>query len=141
MNLYAESSAVLAWLLGEPTGNELARLLGGAARVVTSSLTGVECARALGREHREGRLSAVQELAALRLLDDAATGWHIHELSEAVLTRARLRFPSEPVRTLDALHLATATRFLDALGRLTILSLDDRVRANATGLGLGVLPE
>ena len=141
MNLYAESSAVIAWLVGEPQGEKVRRLLADADRVVTSALTSVECARSVGRAHGQGRLTAAEELAALRLLDMAKAAWHVHELSEPVLTRASQRFPLEPVRTLDALHLATAWRFNDALGRVTVLSLDERIRTNATGLGLEVLPE
>ena len=64
----------------------------------------------------------------------------MHELSDPVLERAKQRFPVEPVRTLDALHLATASRFREALGRVTVLSLDERIRGNAPGLGLELLP-
>lgn len=141
MNLYAESSAIIAWLVGEPQGGRIRRLLTEADRIVTSSLTSVECARSLGRAHRDGRLSAAEELAALHLLDVALAGWHVHELSEPVLARASQQFPHEPVRTVDALHLATASRWQHVLGGLTVLSLDERIRTNATGLGLDVLPE
>ncbi len=136
MNLYAESSAVLAWLLGEPAGEKSRSALAKATRVVTSSLTVLECARAIARGRMAGRLTATEELAALHLLDSAASGWHVHDLSEAVLARARQRFPVEPIRSLDALHLATAAKFRDALGQVTLLSLDERIRANAPGLGL-----
>ncbi len=140
MNLYVESSAVLAWLVGEPAGESARRAMDGAERVVTSSLTALECARSLGRAHRAGRLNAAEELAALRLLDVAAAGWYVHDLSDEVVARARQRFPVEPVRTLDALHMATASLFRDALGRVTLLSLDERIRGNALGLGLELLP-
>lgn len=140
MIVYAESSAVLAWLLGEPTQALVRRALADADRVVASSLTGVECARGLARARATRRLRATEELAALRLLDVAEIGWDVHDLSERVLRRARAAFPVEPVRTLDALHLATATLFQEALGPLSILSFDDRVRANAGKLGLDLIP-
>lgn len=54
--------------------------------------------------------------------------------------RLAIRFPNEPVRTLDALHLATAVLFREALGSVTMVSLDERVRSNASGLGLEVAP-
>jgi len=47
--VYAESSAVLAWLLGEPSQNVVLEQLRGAERVVSSSLTALECARGLAR--------------------------------------------------------------------------------------------
>lgn len=53
-------------------------------------------------------------MAALGLLDVAARNWDVHELTERVLARARLPFPVEPIRTLDALHLATAAVFFEA---------------------------
>lgn len=140
MNLYAESSAVLAWLVGEPDGEAVRGALSEADRVVTSSLTAVECARSLGRAQREGRLTIAEELAALRLLDVALAGWNVHELSDPVLARARQPFPAEPVRTLDALHLATAVQFREALGVVTVLSLDERIRRNVPGMGLDLLP-
>jgi predicted nucleic acid-binding protein len=136
--VYVESSAVLAWLLGEPKARAVRKLLAGAERVVSSSLTAVECARALGRGRASKRLSARDELAALRLLDVAARSWDVHELTDRVLARARLPFPVEPVRTLDALHLATAALFLEALGRVALLSLDERLLANAAPLGFDV---
>ncbi|MGE0553879.1 MAG: type II toxin-antitoxin system VapC family toxin [Gemmatimonadales bacterium] len=136
MIVYAESSAVLAWLLGEPTATAVRTALGGAERVVSSSLTAVECARALARGRASGRVTSRDELAALRLLDVATGNWDVHDLTERVLSRARLPFPVEPVRTSDALHLATAAIFLEAIGQLSLLSLDERVLANGSALGM-----
>lgn len=141
MIVYAESSAVLAWLLGEPGASQVRGILAGAERVVSSALTAVECARGLARARAANRISAEGELAALRLLDVAESVWDVHDLSEALLVRARAGFPSEPVRTLDALHLATATLFHDALGRVTLLSHDERIRSNGAASGLELSPE
>ena len=140
MIVYAESSAVLGWLLGEPGEAALRDALVSAEHVVSSALTAVECGRALSRGAASGRLRPTDELAAQRLLDEAAATWVVHDLSERVLRRARGRFPVEPIRTLDALDLATALVFQEALGQLTVLSLDDRIRENAAALGLGVAP-
>jgi hypothetical protein len=41
---------------------------------------------------------------------------------------------------LDAVHLATAERLSSALPDLLVLSTDDRVRRNASGLGFAVRP-
>lgn len=48
--------------------------------------------------------------------------------------------PGDPVRSLEALHIASAVVLADALGPLSILPLDDRVLAAAIGLGVPVLP-
>lgn len=141
MIVYAESSAILSWLLGEPS-EEIARsILKDAESVVTSSLTAVECSRGLARARALGRVSDAGELAALRLLDVAESSWDVHDLSDQVMSRARAAFPSEPIRTLDALHLATALIFREALGDVCLLSFDERIRDNARALGITVLPE
>lgn len=138
--MYAESSGVLAWILGEPGGDRVRTSLAAAERVTSSTLTAVECARALARGVAVGRFGRTEELAALRLLDDAAGSWVTLDLSSQVLSRARAPFPVEPVRTLDALHLATALAFREALPSLTVVSLDERVRDNARELGLPLIP-
>jgi predicted nucleic acid-binding protein len=140
MILYAESSAVLSWLLGEPAQRGVIAELEAAEQVVTSALTGVECARALARARAAQRIKVVEERAALHLLDEAMVSWHVLDVSEDVIVRARGEFPREPVRSLDALHLASASLLFDAAGTLTLLSLDERVRANGRALGMQVMP-
>ncbi len=58
------------------------------------------------------------------------------ELSGEVLTRAGQPFPVEPVRTLDAIHLATALVFTKAYPDLQILTFDQRISNNAQPLGI-----
>lgn len=138
MIVYAESSAVLAWLLGEPTAPAVRETLRRAERVVASTLTPLECARALARGVALGTLDRDAARAAERLLTGAARGWALLELTGPPVERAARRFPHEPVRTLDALHLATALEFQAALGTLTVLSLDARIRENAAALGMAL---
>lgn len=140
MIAYAESSAVLTWLLGERREGAVRRALAAAERVVASTLVPLECARALARGTTTGRLGASDELAALQLLQQVSESWVTLDMTGRVLDRARARFPVEPVRTLDAVHLATVTQFHEAYGRLTVVSLDERIRENATALGLPIAP-
>jgi predicted nucleic acid-binding protein len=137
--VYAESSAVLAWLLGESRQKEVTSALSSAGHVVTSALTPVECARGVARARQLGRISRTEELAALRLLDGAVLSWNVLDLSDEVVAHARVAFPLEPVRTLDAVHLATARVFHQALGSVGMLSFDDRLRANAQALGMSLI--
>ena len=65
----------------------------------------------------------------------------MHAITDSVLLRARSPMPGDPVRTLDALHVATMTVLRESVGPLAVLSLDDRVRACAMALGFVVLPE
>lgn len=140
MIVYAESSAVLAWLLGESTKGLVHETLRQADRVVTSVITDVECARAIVRGSSLGHLTRAQAVVLVRQSREAQAGWDRIELSDAVRDRAAAPFPVEPMRSLDAIHVASAELAERALGDVTVLSFDDRVRANTTALGLPVLP-
>jgi hypothetical protein len=56
------------------------------------------------------------------------------------LERARRPFPREPVRTLDALHLACLLSLRDELPEIAVVSLDGRIRTNADALGFDLRP-
>ena len=59
-------------------------------------------------------------------------------VTDAVLARVGRPFPVEPIRTLDAVHLATAELLDDAPQLVTIVTRDHRVRENAQALGFAV---
>lgn len=108
--------------------------------VLTSDLSLVECERALHRLDSLGLLSPTQ-IADLRdRLRIVTTHWTFMALDREVVESAKDSFPVEPVRSLDALHLASALRAADLLPGLAILSLDQRIRDNALPLGLPVHP-
>ena len=134
--MYAETSAVLAWLFGEPAGGMVRRSIDGAARVVSSVLTIVEAERAISRA--EG-LALISPAAAAQLRGLAArtmTQWNLLEVVPNVRRRTGQVFPRETVRTLDALHLASALEFLTLHPDLRVLTLDDRIASNLEPLGL-----
>ena len=140
MNVYAESSAVLRWLLGQARAEEVRQILNAADVVVTSTLTLVESDRALIRGAALNELSPKESDVTRIQLNTSALAWAIIPLDDETLTGARQAFPSEPVRTLDALHLASAVTARDAVGELVVLSLDSAIRKNASALGFEVLP-
>lgn len=57
-----------------------------------------------------------------------------------IVERARRPFPLEPIRTLDAIHSATALVARSAVLGIALLSLDDRVRRCGRQLGFELLP-
>jgi predicted nucleic acid-binding protein len=140
LNLYAESSAVLAWLLGESDSEVVRARLADADEVLTSDLTLVECERALIRARILLRLRESEIMRRRRALETAAAHWTLLRISPAIIERARSPFPGDPVRTLDAVHLASALGAAQTADDLAILSLDRRVRHSARALGLEVLP-
>ena len=64
---------------------------------------------------------------------------YIVGVTDAVLTRAGRPFPKEPIRTLDAVHLATAELLGEPPQLVTIVTRDARVRENARALGYAVV--
>jgi predicted nucleic acid-binding protein len=140
MNLYADSSAVLAWLLEEPTADAVEQAFDRAEGVVASDLTLVECDRALIRAYALGVLTEMESVRRRALLEAVAVNWIVLKLDREVLERARRRFPAEPLRTLDALHIASALVARSAISDLALLSLDGWVRENGAALGFAVLP-
>ena len=138
--VYAESSGVLRWLLGTADAHALGSALAGAQMVVTSALTSAEVGRTLRRLVATAVLDAPAGDRAWERYSAAAAHWHLYGVTEAVLARAAQAFPREPLRTLDAIHLATAALFALEVVPPTVLSVDQPVRANAHALGLSVLP-
>lgn len=138
MNVYAESSAVLAWLLGEPKGESAYDLLESADNVYCSDLLFVECERALIRVEAAGALTTAAARDRRAALNREARFWMVSRIGGEILDRARQPFPREPVRSLDAIHLATlivgASIFLD----IELLSFDERIRENAAALGFAI---
>jgi predicted nucleic acid-binding protein len=101
-------------------------------------LTFAEVARAILRARVGGRVTREQERAAVAALRRFERRSYIVAVSTTVLMRVRRPFPIEPVRTLDAVHLATAEALGEPPSLVTIVTRDSRVRDNATALGYGV---
>ena len=80
-----------------------------------------------------------------RLSDEergAVRGLHVFErrcdvvaVTADILARVGRSFPVEPIRTLDAIHLATAEVLGEPPPLVTIVTRDARVRDNARALG------
>lgn len=140
MTLYAESSGVLAWLLDEAAASAVRQHLAKADIVIASDLTLIECDRVLIRAAALGDLTEADAASRRAHLTTAAAHWNILRMSSEIVDRARQPFPGEPIRTLDAIHLASALVARSAATGLEVLSLDDRIRAAAKKLGLPLQP-
>lgn len=121
--IYLDSSVVLAWLFAEdrvPAEGFWSQTF------VASRLLEYEV---FNRVHARGG-SASHGAAARRLIDRV----QLLEMSAEVLSRALLPF-APPVRTLDALHLASLD-FLRARGlSIMLATYDERLGAAARSLG------
>jgi len=112
--------------------------VGAGGRRVTSALTIAESARAILRARTGGRLTVEQERAIVRALRRFELRVSVVAITDAVLARVRRPFPIEPVRTLDAVHLATAELLGEPPQLVTIVTRDTRVGDNARALGYAV---
>jgi predicted nucleic acid-binding protein len=140
VKIYAESSAVLAWLLGEDAAPRVREVLSKAELVMASDLTLLECDRVLIRAVALGEIEEAVAADRRARLNAAATHWHLLRLSADIVDRARQPFPAEPIRTLDAIHLASALAGRSGVAGVELLSLDDRVRRAGEQLGFRLQP-
>lgn len=113
-------------IVDEPESAALQHAMGSWSAWTSSALLGVEAVRACRRLGE-----AVADAAEARLSDVALV-----PMDDAVLASARRLDPSE-LRSLDAIHLATALSIGTDLGAL--FSYDDRLTAAAKAAGLPVL--
>lgn len=122
---YIDASAFVKLVAPEPETSALARALASWARVVSSEILEVEVMRAARRRGVEPVEVARGQLARVRLLPlDARTRHSAGEIGDAAL------------RTLDAIHLATAVGLAGRCG--AFFAYDRRLSDAARALGLAV---
>jgi uncharacterized protein len=130
---YIETSALLSALLEDDKDARAA--IDASGRRVTSALTLAEAFRAIVRGRSAGRLTSDEERAALDTLQMFERRVDIVAVTDAVLARVGRPFPMEPIRTLDAIHLATAELLGEPPPLMVVVTRDARVRDNARALG------
>lgn len=134
--IYLETSALLTWLFNETGAMEVIETVNAADLVVTSLLIRIETARACNRALREKLVNSSQHTMMLESFESHRKAWFHMNMDEAVILRASQNFPIEPVRSFDALHLATALEYRKLYLHCRVLSLDKRIRENAAALGM-----
>jgi len=120
---YLDSSALVKLAVEEPESRALRAYLKRRKPLVSSALARTEVIRALLAEGDEGVTRGRDVLAAVDLV----------RLNDRVLNAAGVLSPSD-VRSLDAIHLATAQQLGSDLGAL--VSYDERMLGAAKRLGL-----
>jgi uncharacterized protein len=120
---YLDSSAIVKLAVAEPESGALRRHLRRRRPLVTSALARTEVLRALLPAGDTAVASGRAVLADIELA----------RVNERVLMAAASLEPAE-LRTLDAIHLATAQRFGAELAQ--VVTYDDRMLAAAARLGI-----
>lgn len=132
MTAYLDSSVLLRHVL---LGEEPIRHALAFPRVVSSELLEIECRRVLHRYRLAGELNDETLAAASERLETVLAGIDLLELSGPIKQRAMAPFPVN-VRTLDALHIATAVEIEESAGGVTLFSHDRNMNLCAKCLGL-----
>jgi predicted nucleic acid-binding protein len=133
VKVYLDTSVVLAYYL---EGSKALEKVPRDASVGSSRLLWIEFARVLERAIRGNQLTPEQAIGIRRAFDGMSAGMDRLRLGEAVLRRAEGSFPLV-VRSLDALHLASAAVWCDsdAPSELELWSLDRQMNLCAAAMG------
>jgi predicted nucleic acid-binding protein len=121
--IYLDSSAIVKLVIAEPQSTALRRFLRRRRPLLSSALARTEVVRAVLEEGERGIARARVVLARLDLV----------RVNDRVLEAAGELLPAE-LRSLDAIHLATARQLGSDLGNL--VTYDDRMLNAARLLGL-----
>ncbi len=132
--LYLDTSVALRATLERGTTAEIEARIAAAPALVTSRLSLVESARALLRLRQQGSVTEGRLADARRELDALWTRCELWELTPAVCDLACHVAPERPLRTLDALHLATFLLARRRIEGLELLTADERLEEAAGSL-------
>lgn len=139
--MYLDSCILVKLLVVEPDSERFARALSGQL-AVTSELAHTEVFSALLARERAGHIAATDRRRAWKEYEARVASGEIkiEPLNSLVLKKARHTLerchPKVPLRTLDAIHLATA----DLCQSFPLVTTDARLRDAAAHLGLEVYP-
>ena len=141
--MYLDSAVLVKLVVREPDSLFYAGQVDGQAGVSTSQLALTECWSALFRKQREGAIDAKGRRSAWRKLEQyvADGALDLVPVDRGVLRRANQIIerchPQVPVRSLDAIHLATALLWREQSGGNLVMATHDAAlgtAARASGL-------
>ena len=136
---YVDTSALVKRYIDEAGRREVLRLLR-RYECVTSALLPVELRGALRRRVSEGTLDASRLPAILKRVATDRAYWTQVEVGAEVLVAAETLVATHPLRTLDAIHVASAQIFMARASTPDVLfvSADTRQTDAAAAIGLVV---
>lgn len=139
--MYLDSCIIVKLLVVEPDSDFFIRSLAGKT-LVSSELSRTEVFSALLARERGGKISTAERRRAWREFEKRIADEEIQlEPLEATVLRKAVHLlerchPQVPLRTLDAIHLATA----DLLQDFPLVTTDGRLRDAATLSGSQIFP-
>ena len=130
--VYIDTSALVKLVVREAESDALERALPDLGELATSAITSIELAREVARARADGTAEVADDYAILALLAALAEV----PLDVEVRSAAASLTPIE-LRTLDAIHLASALTLADDL--TAVLAYDKRLQNAARSRGITVL--
>lgn len=128
---YFDTSALVKNYVQE-AGSTQARQLLAAYEFLSSAITPIELRSAVQRRYRQGEITRPNYHAILARVKTDRSYWQLVETVPQVLTKAEDTVVKYSVRTLDAVHLASALIIQHSLGTpLPFVSADERQLAAA----------
>lgn len=142
---YWDTSTLSKLYLPEADSSAFARKAAGSATIVTAKLALYEMRRVAFRKESDGLIPANTAEVVLSQVDqDIAAGQiRVAEMDlsveaefNAIMARCYRHAPPIPIRTFDAIHLATAR----VAGETEVVATDNRLREAAKLLGFSLFP-
>ena len=127
MNLAYFDTSVLVKNYIQETGSARVRELLETYEFVSSAMAPIELHSAVRRRHRQGELSRQNYASILSRVKQDRSFWQLVEPVPPVLTKAEELVVAYNVRTLDAVHLASAIVIQDSIGaQFPFITADER---------------
>jgi predicted nucleic acid-binding protein len=141
MMLYLDASALVKRYVAEMGSPEVGEAIAAAEMIATVIISRAEIAAALAKSVRTGRLTREDALASLQVF---RREWHDFvrvQVTEMVVARADDLAWEHNLRGYDAVQLAAATLWQDAIGEaVTMATFDRQLWAAADQIGLVPYP-
>jgi predicted nucleic acid-binding protein len=134
LNVFLDSSALAKRYVQEPGSDRVEAILSSASSLGISVICVAEVVAALCRRRRERKLSEQQYLKAKRALFEDVEDASVVNVTDQIMARAIELLERWPLRSSDALHVASAAAWSAEL----FVSADERQCAAARGCGLHV---
>lgn len=134
---YFDTSALVKRYIDEPGRQDVLRLMR-RHDCVTSAVTTVELRSALRRRAADGSLEGGRVAEIVRRITSDRAFWTLVSVSAEVLVAAEALVAAHPLRTLDAIHVASAQLFGARLGSPApiFVSADARQTTAAAVVGM-----
>lgn len=137
--MFWDSSALVTLILEQPRSAHARSLAKEDTEMIVWWASSVECASAIARMHREGRLNAAGERSARRLLAELSASWFEIQAATSLRDQAMRLLRLHPLGAADALQLAAAIEWSGTSASGNFVTYDDRLREAAEREGFTTL--